>query len=48
MYVTNRIEFGILCSKISEQRECVMCYSTVKSIILEVRKYLDSIRYYEQ
>jgi len=35
--VNDIIRFNILCSKISEQRNCELTYSTIKKIILEVR-----------
>ena len=38
MMLYDIIHFNILCSKISEQRECELCYSTIKKIIQEVKK----------
>ena len=40
MVTQNIIKFNILCSKIAEQRDCELCYSTVKAIIQEVRDSL--------
>jgi len=38
MVVNDIVRFNILCSKIAEKRNCNLCYSTIKSIIVEVRK----------
>lgn len=37
--VSDSVKFFSMCSKIAEERECKLCYSTIKKIIKIVRKY---------
>ncbi len=43
MVVNDIVGFNILCSKIAEKRDCELCYSTIKSIIVEVKKIKEGV-----
>jgi len=37
--LNDTVKFFSMCSKIAEEKECRLCYSTIKKIIKIVRKY---------